>query len=197
MDRVGLLRMGYGALGLSFVAFGAAAVFESLAVIAIPLAILLAVAGGVLLAFSGDDLPRWSGVALLLYFLVTLLVFLAATPVTVRLDFFRGYLNDDPSPYAEMVLRYLVLALPLMMAATASAAALEREWPPRLLLGGAILGFVLVTTLEVVLVPARVGPAAESAALAQGNLLRALFGLSALAGALGALWASGRPDEYA
>lgn len=197
MDRVRLLRLGYGALGLSFVAFGAAAVLEPVALLAIPLAILLAIVAGVLLTLSGDDLPRWSGAALLLYFLVTLLVFLAATPVTVRLDFFKGYLNDDPSPYAELVLRYLVLALPLMMAATASAAVLEREWPPRLLLGGAILGFVLVTVLEIVLVPTGARETAASTALAQGNLLRALFGISALAGALGALWAATRPDEYA
>jgi hypothetical protein len=193
MDRVLMLRLGYGALGLSFVAFGASVLVGSLVFLAIPLAL----AGGVLLGLSGDDLPRWSGVALLLYFVVTILVFLAATPITVRLDFFKGFVNDDPSPVATLVLDYLVLALPLMMAATASAAAWEREWPPRLLLAGAILGFVLVTILGMVLKPSGQAELARSSALAQGELLRTLFALSSAAGALGALWAAGRPDEYA
>lgn len=188
-----MLRLGYGALGLSFVAFGASVLVGALVFLAIP----LAMAGGVLLALSGDDLPRWSGVALLLYFLVTVLAFLAATPITVRLEFFKGFINDDPSPIATAVLDALVLALPLMMAATASAAAWEREWPPRLLLGGAAFGYVLVTILGIVLVPSGNAVTARSTALAQGDLLRALFAVSAAAGALGALWAAGRPDEYA
>lgn len=192
MDRVVLLRLGYGALGVSFVAFAASTVMGALAFLGIAAALV----GGILLALSGDDLPRWSGVALLLYFLVSLVVFLAATPVTVRLEFFSGFLNDDPSPLAEATLRYLLMALPLMMAAAASAAAWEREWPPRLLLAGAVAGFILVGVLETVLVPSDpVG--GQAVAQAQGNLLRALFGVSAAAGALGALWATGRPDEYA
>lgn len=193
MDRVLMLRLGYGALGLSFVAFGASVLVGVLVFLAIPLAMV----GGILLALSGDDLPRWAGLALLLYFVVTVLAFLAATPITVRLDFFSGFVNDDPSPVASLVVDYLVLAIPLMMAAAASAAAWEREWPPRLLLGGAILGYVLVTILGIVLVPSGSADEAAAVALQQGDLLRSLFAVSAAAGALGALWASGRPDEYA
>lgn len=199
MDRVALLRWGYGAFGLSLAAF-ALSTYQGGAVF---VGILLAFVGALLLAFSGDDLPRWSGVAMLLYFVVTLLVFLAATPVTIRLDFFKGFVNDDPPAVLGVVFDYLVLAMPIMVVGTAIAAAWEREWPPRVLLAGSIVGFILVQLLHFVLVPPGSGADAASTAEAvsaaeqQGDILAILFGVSAAVGALGALWAASRPDEYA
>lgn len=194
MDRVALLRWGYGALGLSFAAFGASVVAGGL----IFVGILFALLGGLLLALSGDDLPRWAGVALLLYFLVSLAAFVAATPVTVRLEFFKGFVNDDPSPLATALFDHLVLALPLVIGGTAVAAAWEREWPPRILLWGALGGFVVVAILTVALLPSGDATRASfSTAQTQGRLLEILFGLSGGLGTLGALWAATRPDEYA
>lgn len=210
MDRVALLRAGYATLGLSLAAFGASLVVGALVFVGI----VLGLVGGVLLALSGDDLPRWSGLSLVLYFLLTFGAFVAATPVTVRLEFFSGFLNDRPSPFASQVFDYLVLVLPVMIAATALAAAWEREWTPRLLLGGSVAGFALVIVLTLVLEPpgpelpeegaepedpavaARRASEAAEAAQMQSNLVRALMGVSAAAGSLGAFWASGRPDEY-
>lgn len=193
MDRVVLLRWGYAALGLSFVAFAASTVLGAAALAGIALALV----AGVLLALSGDDLPRWAGLALVLYFVVTLLVFLAATPVTVRLESFRGFVNDDPSPLAEAVFGYLVMAMPLMMAATGVASAWEREWPPRLLLWGSLAAFLLVSVLHVVLAPTQADELGAARGETYGRLMTSLFGLSGAVGALGALWAAARPDEYA
>lgn len=193
MDRVALLRWGYGAFGLSLAAFGVSAI-QGYAVF---LAILLAFAGAVLLSLSGDDLPRWSGVAMLLYFLVTALAFFAATPVTIRLEFFKGFVNDDPPAILSAVFDHLVLAMPVMVVGTVIAAAWEREWPPRVLLVGSVVGFILVSLLHFVLEPPGTDLEAIAEAERQGNILRILFGVSAAVGALGALWAASRPDEYA
>lgn len=188
-----MLRLGYGAFGLAFAALGA----SFFAGAALPLALVLGFLGGVLLAFSDDDLPKWAGLALVLYFLLSLAAFAAATPVTVRLEAWDGFVNSAPSPLAEAVFEYLVLAMPLMLGATAIVAAWEREWPPRVLLVAAVAGFVLVALLTILLVPRGTDSAAIAAATTQGRLLEGLFAVSAAAGAVGALWAAARPEEVA
>lgn len=210
MDRVALLRAGYATLGLSLLSFGGSLVVGALVFLGIGFALL----GGILLALSGDDLPRWSGLSLVLYFLVTVGAFVAATPFTVRLEFFSGFLNDQPSPFASKFFEYLVLVLPVMVAGTALAAAWEREWTPRLLLGGSAAGFALVILLTLVLQPAdgaedavngtmapeaanQAADEAAATAATQSALLRSLMALSAAAGSFGAFWAASRPDEYA
>lgn len=193
MTRVALLRSGYGAFGLAFAALGASFFVSPLILVGL----VLALAGGALLAFSDDELPKWAGVALVAYFVVSLVAFLAATPVTIRLEFFNGFLNQSPSPLARAVFDYIVLAFPLMLGATAVAAAWEREWPPRILLLGAFAGFLLVGVLTLVLVPRGTGASDLARASSQADILRMLFAVSAGAGAVGAFWAAARPEEYA
>lgn len=187
VTRLAVLRSGYVCFGLAFAALGASLIAPA----GLALVLLLGLSGGVLLAFSDDEMPKWAGLALLVYFVISLVAFLAATPVTVRLDFFKGFINSEPSSLASAVSRYLALALPVMLGGTAIAAAWEREVPPRALLVAAVGGFILVGILDVALVPS-----GQGSAQAQGGLLKALFGVSALAGAVGAAWAAARPDEY-
>lgn len=197
MTRLGALRLGYGAIGAAFAALAASTFVAPL----LFLGLLLALAGGFLLAFSDDDVPKWAGLALLAYFLVALLAFLAATPITI--DRGDGYfVNAAPPDLANKVTEYLVLFSPLMLGATAVAAAWEREHPPRFLLMGAVAGFVIVAALSLVLLPKVVDPSdpegvssAVAAARQQGALLSTLFAVSAAAGAAGALWAATRPEE--
>lgn len=205
MVRVVALRVGYAALGLAILAL-AGGTLPALGS-AVLLSPVLALAGAGALLFSRDDLPRWAGVASLAYFLLTFLAFLAATPATIRLSFWKGFANDDPSPLFEAITEYLVLALPVMVCATALAAAWEREHGARLLLGGALAGLVVLAVLTVALVPAepdvqegetQPSEVVESASRArtQGRLLNLLLALSAAAGAAGAFWAAARPDEF-
>lgn len=192
MTRLAVLRAGYAAIGLAFAAMAATLVVPSLLLAGVALAVL----GGLLLAISDDDLPKWAGAALLTYVVVTLAAFIASTPVTVRLDFFKGFLNAEPSAAARATFEYLGLALPIMLCGCAIAAAWEREAAPRVLLFGAIGGFFLVAILTVALVPRGIdADAAADVARSQGDLLRVLFAVSAGVGATGALWAASRPDS--
>lgn len=205
--RVALLRMGYAGLGLAFAGIAASVYAPTFLLPALALAIV----GAILLAFSADDLPKWAGIALLAYFALTVLAFVAATPITI--DKGDGYfVNSAPTLLAQEAFSWLTIAAPLMLAGTAALASWEREAAPRVLLIGAIAGFVLVGALTVALVPeideeCAVDPeapgcegAAQRAAAEgrqQGDMLRLLTAVSAAAGAAGALWAAGRADEYA
>lgn len=193
MTRPLVLRLGYGALGAAFLALTASVVAPFL----LPASLVLAFAGGLLLAWSDDDLPKWAGIALVAYFVISLVAFLAATPATIRLRGFSGFFNSEPSALARAVFDYLVLAMPLVLAGTATASVWEREWPPRLLLAGAVAGFILVGLLSVVLNPRDVSSIDVAQATAQANMLRGLFSISAAAGAIGAFWATARPEEVA
>lgn len=188
-----MLRGGYAAFGLAYVALAASVLVQA----ALPAGLVLVLVGAILLSLSQDDLPKWSGLALVGYYVVTLLAFVASTPITINKGG-RYFVNDAPPELANALFSYLVLALPLMLGAATLAAAWEREWPPRLLLCGSIGGFLLVGILSIFLLPngEDVTEAAQSAKL-QADLIQTLFAVSAAAGAVGALWAATRPDEYA
>ncbi|GEM_PF-6413781 len=187
-----MLRAGYGAFGVAFLSLAGAQLAGNLVL----LALLAGLAGGLCLALSKDDLPKWAGLAMLAYFALSLLAFLAATPITIG----RGggyFVNDKPSAVFDALYYYVVLAFPIMLGATALASTWERELPPRALLMGAVAGSALWAVLSYALVP-RVDPSlGVGAATAQNNLLALLAAASALAGAAGAAWAASRPDEYA
>lgn len=207
-SRVGLLRAGYIALGFSILCL-AGSFTESFGWLVL-LSPVFALVGAICLAFSGDDIPKWAGIAFLVYAGITLVAFIATTPATIRLSFWRGWANADPHPVAAAVADYLVLAMMLMPAATALVAAWEREHGPRLLLMGAVVGLVAVGVLTVVLDPTPESPpvdtetgrpavdiaGAQEDAEAQARLLGILLALSAAAGAAGAWWAAWRPEEY-
>ena len=189
MTRTGVLRAGYGGLGLAFAGLAASIYVEALV---LP-AFLLALVGGVLLAFSDDPLPKWAGIVLLSYFVFTVLVFVAATPITI--DKGDGYfINAAPMDVARAAFDWLVLAAPLMLVGAALLSAWEREMPARILLFGALAGFLLVAVLSVALRPQDVS---FEEAERQGSLTRTLFAVSSAAGAAGMLWAAARPDELA
>lgn len=191
MTRTAILRAGYASLGLAFVALAATMAVGSLLLAGLGLAFL----GGLLLAFSDDDLPKWSGLALVAYFVLSVLAFLAATPVTIN----RGdgyFVNPAPPELAGDVLYWMGLVSPLILAAAAIGAVWERERAPRVLLFGAVGGFLLVALLTIVLVPKGASPVAiAEAAQAQARMLEVLFAVSAAAGAGGTLWAASRPDS--
>ena len=187
--RVAILRAAYAALALAFAALAASVYVPSLLVPGLGLALL----SGLLLALCGDDLPKWAGIALLAYFALTVLVFVAATPITI--DKGDGYfVNPQPLALAAEAFTWLSLAAPLMLAGAAALASWERELPSRSLLVGALAGFLLVGILSVLLVP---GELDADAARRQGDIVKAIFAVSAAAGAAGAAWAAARPDEYA
>lgn len=183
-----MLRSGYAALGMAFAALAGS--------ISVPTLVLpglaLAFVAGLLLAFSDDELPKWAGMALMGYFVMSALLFLAATPITINRGE-RYFVNPAPPELAGEIFYWLGLVSPLILAGAAIAAAWERERAPRVLLFGAIGGFVLVALLSVILVPDGTAAQAE----AQGEWLRILFAVSAAAGATGALWAASRPQEAA
>lgn len=204
MTRLAVLRSGYAAFGLSILALAGS--FVPALGWLILLSALVAVAGAILLVFSDDDIPRWAGIAFLAYAALTFVVFVAATPATIRFSFWNGFVNSEPHALWSALQAYLLLALPLMTAATALVAAWEREHGARILLAGAVAGILMVGVLTVVLSPdapeeggsgsdadlAR----AQSEAASQGRLLNTLLALSAGAGAAGAVWAAARPDEF-
>lgn len=207
VTRVAILRAGYAALGLAFLALAGTLSVGSLLLAGLGLALL----GGLLLAFSDDDIPKWSGLALVAYFVLSALAFLAATPITI--DRGDGYfVNPAPPELAGEVLYWMGLVSPLVLAAVTIAAAWERERAPRVLLLGAVAGFLLVGILSVALVT-NLDPVCAADPLAQGcagaaeraaaqarqqaDLLRVLSAVSALAAAVGALWAASRPEEMA
>jgi hypothetical protein len=185
--RFGVLRAGYGAFAVSFAAFAGSAYVGEL----LFLALLSGVVGGFLLAFCDDDLPKWAGIALLGYFALMVIVFLATTPVTINKG--GGYfINGAPPEFGPLVLYYVGFVSPVMLAATALAAAWEREWTVRLLLVGALAGCALFAILTFILVPTGSAQAHQ-----QGALLGILFALSGGCGVAGCLWATARPQEFA
>lgn len=190
-----MLRAGYVSFGVAFLAVAGAEVgFGALLL----LALAAALAGGFFLAFSQDDVPKWAGLAILAYFGLTVLAFLASTPVTINKG--GGYfVNDNPSAFFADLYDYVVLAFPIMLAATAFAAAWEREAGPRVLLALAGAGAILWAVLSFALVPQGGGKASAvaAAASAQNSILNAVALASAVAGVAGAAWAALRPDEYA
>lgn len=184
-----MLRAGYVSLGLAFAALAGSISVPTLVVPGLALAFL----GGLLLALSGDDLPKWAGITLMSYFVLTALLFIAATPITINRGGEGYFVNRAPPALADEIFYWVGLVSPLILGGAAVAAVWERERPPRLLLMGAVGGFVLVALLSVVLIPRDVGGGADT----QGRLLQILFALSAASGAAGALWAAGRADETA
>lgn len=211
MTRLRVLQAGYALLGVAVLCL-VGAVLPSLSALVI-VSPVIAFAGAVMLAFSDDHFPKWAGFAFIAYAIVMLLVFLAATPATIRLSFFKGFANTSPSPVWGYVVEYLALALPIMVTATALVAAWERENGARLLLAGALVGILAVAVLTFALQPGESDTVsgadaseanrtrdlldAEAKASSQGGLLRVLLALSVTAGSAGALWAAWRPDEYA
>ena len=193
MTRLVVLRSGYAALGLAFLALAAGFVVDSLVILGLAIALV----GGFLLAFSDDDLPKWAGIALVAYFLVTVLAFFAATGITVNVGGESYFWNDSPIDSAAQITTWIFLVSPLMLGAAAIVASWERENAARFLLVGAVAGFVLVAVLTILLVPDDTGADAVAAAQRQGDMVQMLFAASAAAGALGSLWAAGRPDRYA
>lgn len=148
MTRLAVLRAGYGALGFAFAGLAGSVYVPNLL---LP-ALALSIAAGVLLVFSDDPVPKWAGFVLLAYFAATVLVFAAATPITI--DKGEGYfVNAAPTVFAQEAFSWLVLAAPLILVGTAILASWEREVPARILLVGALGGFVVVAALSVVLVP--------------------------------------------
>lgn len=192
VTRLVVLRSGYGALGLAFLALAAGYVVDSLVI----LGLVIALVGGVLLAFSDDDLPKWAGITIVVYFVVTVLAFLAASGMTIKVGEQRFFWNDSPAAAAEQVMTWFFLVSPLMLGAAAIVASWERENAARILLFGAVGGFILVAVLSVILVPSGTGSTAAASAQRQGDMVQGLFAASAAAGALGSLWAAGRPDSY-
>ena len=190
VTRVMLLRAGFGALAFAFLSLAGA----PLAGLLLPLGLLAAFAGAGLWAFSRDELAKWAGIGLLTYFGVSLVTFLAATPVTIRLDFFSGFLNAEPSRFASELFGYLILLSPLMLAAAAAVAAWEHGPTPRYLLIGATLGFVIVGFLTIALTPNATDPTAAARATTTGNVLASLLQLVAVVATVGAIWAASRSE---
>lgn len=196
MKNTALLRGGYGALGIAFACLAAGAWIPG---VVIP-GLLVAFVGAILLAFCDDDHPKWAGIALIVYFLVTALAFVIASGATINIRGQRFFVNDSPPEAMATITNWITLFSPLMLASAGIAAAWDRERPPRVLLAGAIGGFLLVALLSVFLAPDAAGSAtlagAADEAEAQGRMLQLLFAVSAATGALGALWAASRPDSY-
>ena len=193
MTRVGLLQAGYAGLGIAILCL--AGTFSASLGWLVVLSPIVAVVAAFLLLFSQDDIPKWAGVAFLAYALVSLIAFLAATPATIKLSFWKGWANQDPSPIAQAFQDYLLLALPIMITATALVAAWEREHGARLLLAGALVGIIAVGGLTIVLDPTTGADGssgdnatddvleADARARQQAGLLSVLLALSAAAGA--------------
>ncbi|MFA5860353.1 MAG: hypothetical protein WDA16_01530 [Candidatus Thermoplasmatota archaeon] len=190
MTRVVVLRLGYAAYGLAFVALAASAYAGTLVLVAFAVAFLAAI----FLAASRDDLPRWAGIALLAYFIVTVGAFLLQTPITIRSGG-RYHIDAAAPALASAVFDYLAQTSPLMLGGAALAAAWERERPARILLLGGLAGFIVVGLLTFILVPHGSDLSAVKAAQGQANLLLTLGALSAIAAAAGAFWSAVRPEE--
>lgn len=201
MTRVVLLRAGYIGLGLAFLLGAASTLAPAFVLLGAAVAFLACLA----LLFSRDDVPRWAGLALLGYFVVTIAMFVFSSSVTFRSGG-SGYHIDATSPgLAQAIFDDLVIVGPFVLGGAALAATWERERPVRILMVGALVGFLLVALLTVVLrVPPPSDPKdaaavlnAQQAAAAQAKLLLALGGISSLAAAVGTFWAAARPEEFA
>ena len=193
MTRVQILRAGYAALGLAFLALAGSTASGALLLVGLGVGFV----ASILLLFSDDELPKWSGGVILVYFLLFVISFLFATTITVRSG--GAYHIEFPATALfEQVSTWLSIAFPLFLAGTAIAAAWERELPARWLLIGAACGFVLVAILTVSLTPTGQHPTdIAQSGQRQGSFVILLGALSAIAGAAGALWSAARPEEYA
>lgn len=193
MTRVQILRAGYAALGLAFLALAGSTASGALLLAGLAVGFV----ASILLLFSDDELPKWSGGVILAYFVLFVISFLFASTITVRSGG-AYHLEFPATALFDQVKTWLSLAFPLFLAGTTIAAAWERELPARWLLIGAACGFVLVAILTVTLTPT--GQQATEIAQSgqrQGNATIIIGALSALAGAAGAMWSAARPDEYA
>jgi hypothetical protein len=194
MVRPAVLRAGYAALGLAFLALAVSSYAGALLFAGLGLALL----ASILLAFSRDDLPKWAGLTLLAYFVVTAVAFAAAQSVTVRLGAERSHYEPLSPGLGQRVFEYLSVFSPFVLVACSLAGTWERERPARFLALGAAAGFVAVAVLTLILTPRGTTVTALAASgSAQAGLLRGLSALSALAGAAGAAWSAARPEEYA
>ena len=194
MSRVAFLRAGYVAFCVAFLAVGASIVGAGALFL---LALLAALVAGILFALSRDELPKWAGIALLAYFGLSVLAFLAATPITIgkQGDYF---VNDKPSSMFHDAYDYVVLAFPIMLGGAALASAWERERGPKTLLFAGLAASVVWAALSIALVPTAGKATLEVAsAQTQNHLLDLLAVAACIASAAGALWAALRPDEYA
>lgn len=208
VTRLVVLRSGYAALGFAFVALAASVAVPSLVLPGLMAAFL----GGVLLAFSDEDLPKWAGIVLVTYFLLVLVAFVAATPITINKGD-RYFVNKAPPELAGEVLYWMGVLSPIILSGVAILAAWERDRVPRFLLVGALGGFLLAATLTLALTPtldAQCGVQDETGASAsdcmqkaqqatnearsRGQMLSYLTAASAATAALGTFWAAGRPD---
>jgi hypothetical protein len=188
VTRTRLLRVGYAALGLTFVAL--AATFSPVGQAFLALGLLVGFVGAGALMLSGDHLARWAGIAIVAYFLLCALAFIGSNGATIRVGDTIIFFNDAPSPFFDALFDYLVLGITFLF----TAAALVAVWEvgaPRWLLVGATGGFVLLAILTVAITP----DAGSLDGGGESRSLAALFALFALVGAAGAFWASARPVE--
>lgn len=187
-----MLRAGYAGLGIAFVALAATLAVPSLILAGLGLAFV----AGILLAFTDDHLPKWAGIAVIVYFVLSIVAFLAVTPITINRGGESFFVNAAPPGLADNVIDWMGRLAPLLLCGAALAAVWERERTPRLLLFGALGGFVLHAVLYIVLTPGGDDiNAAITSAQSQARLLSYLFALSAAVGAVGVLWATTRPDS--
>lgn len=187
VTRTGLLRTGYAALGLTFLAF--AATFSPAAGILLGVGLLAGFVGAGVLAFSDEDLPKWAGISIVAYLLLCLVAFLASSGATIRIGGTSYFVNDSPPPLFDALADYLILGLPFLIAGAALVAVWEAGHPRWLVMGAAV-GFVVVALLTLLFTPDTV---AEDVA-GQNQGLAILFALAAVAGAIGSFWASARPE---
>lgn len=193
MTRVAILRAGYVALGLAFLALAGSTVSGTLLLVGLGVGFV----ASLLLIFSDDDLPKWSGVIILVYFVLLIISFLFATSITVRSGG-RYHIEFPATTLFVQVRDWLGLAFPLLLAATAISAAWERERPARLLLIAAAAGFILVAILTVALTPTgQLAAERAQSGQRQGALIALLGAFAALAGAAGAIWSAARPEARA
>lgn len=192
MTRLGVLRAGYLSLGLAFAALTGSIAIGALLL----LGFVIALVAGILFAFSDDDLPKWSGLALVAYFLLSVLAFMAATPITIE----RGgnyFVNAAPPRLASDVLQWMGLIAPLFFAAVAVGAMWEREPAPKWMAVGGLVGFFLFAVMSIALVPSGSDPSmAADSARAQGSILQGLFAVSAAVLTVSLVWATARPDSW-
>jgi len=190
MTRIGVLRAGYAALAVAFLA--AVGTFAAGNLLFVEL--LAALVAAILLAASGEDLPKWTGWALLVYFLLTILSFFAATPITI--DKGGGFfVNGKPAAFLVNVQSYLLQAFGVTLAGATLAASWERERGARNLAAASLAGFVLFAILSYTLKPSTGADA--GVAVQQGGFIQILAALAALAGLASAAWCAARPDEFA
>lgn len=191
VTRTQVLRFGFIAIGLTFLALAATFVPAGSSLL-VP-GLLLGFVGGILFLFSDDELPRYAGLAIVAYFALVLVTFLASNGITVRFGDSSYFANDRPPAFLSAVFDYLVLGLPILFVAASTIAVWELGGP-RWLLVGALAGFALVVVLTIALNPSLDGEAINPGG---SQVIGPLFSLAALAGAAGAFWASRNAADIA